>query len=102
MDGFYLPWLQEIGGEAIVVRPDFYFFGTAAKAADVPALLQELFARLDLTPNRSPRATSLSWPADVRREFTEELRHHLRGRPTYLSPSRQRSRWLTSRRGSGS
>ncbi len=26
------------------------------------------------------RATSPSWPADVRREFTEELRHHLRGR----------------------
>jgi len=27
----------------------------------------------------STRATSLSWPADVRREFTEELRRHLRG-----------------------
>lgn len=24
------------------------------------------------------RATSLSWPDDVRREFTEQLRHHLR------------------------
>jgi hypothetical protein len=24
-------------------------------------------------------ATSLSWPDDVRREFTEELRHHLQG-----------------------
>jgi ubiquinone/menaquinone biosynthesis C-methylase UbiE len=24
------------------------------------------------------RATSLSWPDDIRREFTEELRHHLR------------------------
>jgi ubiquinone/menaquinone biosynthesis C-methylase UbiE len=24
------------------------------------------------------RATSLSWPEDIRREFTEELRHHLR------------------------
>jgi hypothetical protein len=23
--------------------------------------------------------TSLSWPDDVRREFTEELRHHLQG-----------------------
>ena len=24
------------------------------------------------------RATSLSWPDDIRREFTEQLRHHLR------------------------
>jgi hypothetical protein len=24
------------------------------------------------------RATSLSWPDDVRQEFTDELRHHLR------------------------
>jgi hypothetical protein len=26
----------------------------------------------------STRATSLSWPDDIRREFTEQLRHHLR------------------------
>jgi len=27
------------------------------------------------------RATSLSWPDDIRHEFTEELRHHLRSEP---------------------
>jgi flavoprotein hydroxylase len=50
VDGFYLSWLREAGYEAIMVRPDFYFFGTAEKVADVPGLLEELFAKLGLTP----------------------------------------------------
>ena len=50
VDGFYLPWLRKEGCEAIVVRPDFYLFGTAATAGEVPALLGELFGKLELTP----------------------------------------------------
>lgn len=50
VDGFYLPWLRQAGYEAFVARPDFYFFGAAEKAADVPALLRELFGKLDLIP----------------------------------------------------
>jgi 2-polyprenyl-6-methoxyphenol hydroxylase-like FAD-dependent oxidoreductase len=49
VDGFYRPWLREAGYEVIVVRPDFYFFGAVASAAELPALLAELFTRLDLT-----------------------------------------------------
>jgi flavoprotein hydroxylase len=60
VDGFHLPWLREADCEAILVRPDFYIFGTAAKAADVPALLQELFAKLDLTPE--PAAVLIAQP----------------------------------------
>jgi 2-polyprenyl-6-methoxyphenol hydroxylase-like FAD-dependent oxidoreductase len=48
VDGFYLPWLRGAGIEAIVVRPDFYLFGAVPAAAQLPALLDELFARLGL------------------------------------------------------
>jgi 2-polyprenyl-6-methoxyphenol hydroxylase-like FAD-dependent oxidoreductase len=50
VDGFYRRWLRAAGYEVIVVRPDFYFFGAAADAAQLPALLHELFAQLDVTP----------------------------------------------------
>jgi flavoprotein hydroxylase len=46
LDGFYLPWLRAAGYEAIVVRPDFYFFGAVADAAQLPALLRQLSAQL--------------------------------------------------------
>jgi flavoprotein hydroxylase len=48
--GFYRRWLRAAGYAVIVVRPDFYFFGAAADAAQLPALLHELFAQLDVTP----------------------------------------------------
>ena len=48
MDGCYLAWLREAGDEVIVVRPDFYFFGAVASAGELPALLGELFTKLDL------------------------------------------------------
>ncbi len=37
---------------------DFHVFGTAANAADVPALLQELFAKLDLITEAAARLTT--------------------------------------------
>jgi len=48
VDGFYRRWLRAAGYEVIVVRPDFYFFGAAADAARLPALLRDLFARLGM------------------------------------------------------
>jgi flavoprotein hydroxylase len=59
VDSFYLPWLREAGCEAIMVRPDFYFFGTAEKVADVPGLLQELFAKLGLTQEPAAQLSSI-------------------------------------------
>jgi flavoprotein hydroxylase len=50
VDGFYLPWLRAAGYEVLVVRPDFYFFGAATDAAQLPTLLRELFAQLGLAP----------------------------------------------------
>ncbi|MCF2533249.1 bifunctional 3-(3-hydroxy-phenyl)propionate/3-hydroxycinnamic acid hydroxylase MhpA [Yinghuangia soli] len=47
-DGFYLPHMRANGHEIAVVRPDHYLFGTAATAAELPALLHALAAALHL------------------------------------------------------
>ncbi len=44
--GVYLPYLAEHGLAALVVRPDFYVFGCAADVADLPGLVDDLFAQL--------------------------------------------------------
>jgi hypothetical protein len=48
VDGRYQQWLDAVGHEAVVIRPDFYVFGGVASAADLPALLDELFGQLGL------------------------------------------------------
>jgi flavoprotein hydroxylase len=50
VDGFYQRWLRAAGHEVIVVRPDFYIFGAAADAAQLSALLRDLFAQLGVAP----------------------------------------------------
>lgn len=41
-------WLREVGVVAVLVRPDFYVFGTAADLVEVPPLLASLRAILSL------------------------------------------------------
>ena len=48
VDGRYQQWLDAVGYEAVVIRPDFYVFGGAASADELPALLDELFGQLGL------------------------------------------------------
>ncbi|WP_375475427.1 bifunctional 3-(3-hydroxy-phenyl)propionate/3-hydroxycinnamic acid hydroxylase [uncultured Jatrophihabitans sp.] len=48
VDGFYLPFMRDAGHEVLIVRPDFYFFGAAGDAAQLPALLEELCTKLSL------------------------------------------------------
>lgn len=48
VDGFYLPYMRDAGHEVMIVRPDYYFFGTAGTAAQLPALLEELVTKLSL------------------------------------------------------
>jgi 2-polyprenyl-6-methoxyphenol hydroxylase-like FAD-dependent oxidoreductase len=50
VDGFYRRWLRAAGHEVIVIRPDFYIFGAAADAAQLPALLRDLLAQLGVAP----------------------------------------------------
>jgi flavoprotein hydroxylase len=44
--GTYGRWFAHAGATVALQRPDFYVFGTAATAADTPALLADLRARL--------------------------------------------------------
>ena len=47
-DGRLTSWLREHGAHAVLVRPDFYVFGSAAAATDLPALIDELRDQLPL------------------------------------------------------
>ncbi|MFZ0377083.1 MAG: bifunctional 3-(3-hydroxy-phenyl)propionate/3-hydroxycinnamic acid hydroxylase, partial [Solirubrobacteraceae bacterium] len=49
VDGRLTAWLAAHDRHAVLVRPDFYVFGSAATAAELPALLQDLAAQLRLT-----------------------------------------------------
>jgi flavoprotein hydroxylase len=42
LDDVYLPVLKRYDAVAVLVRPDFYVFGTAADPAGVPALVEDL------------------------------------------------------------
>jgi len=47
-DGRLTSWLREHGAHAVLVRPDFYVFGSAADATDLPALIDDLREQLPL------------------------------------------------------
>ena len=55
LDGRLTAWLDEHGAHAVLVRPDFYVFGSAASPAELPALLDDLRSQLALssTPTSS-------------------------------------------------
>ena len=71
-------------GGALVRRPHFADTEVIAGTGLFEALVHKTHARRIVRPVEAvvgvenTRATSLSWPDDIRREFTEELRHHLR------------------------
>jgi 2-polyprenyl-6-methoxyphenol hydroxylase-like FAD-dependent oxidoreductase len=50
VDGRLSDWLSQHDVHAVLVRPDFYVFGSAASPADVPELLDDLRSQLHLTP----------------------------------------------------
>lgn len=54
-DGFYLPYLAELGAVAVLVRPDFHLFGIARDAAEAGDLVREAAGRLSASPVRDPR-----------------------------------------------
>lgn len=46
MDGTYANWFEEAGVETIVVRPDFYVYGTARTMEELPRLVSSLQSSL--------------------------------------------------------
>ncbi len=58
LDGRLTAWLDESGAEAVLVRPDFYVFGCASTAAEVPELLADLRDQL-LTGRNAPVSPQL-------------------------------------------
>lgn len=57
VDGTYAAWFDELGADAVAVRPDLYVFGTAT-GGEIPALLDELEAALEATATREPVLSS--------------------------------------------
>jgi hypothetical protein len=55
MDGRLTEWLARHDAHAVLVRPDFYVFGSAASAQELPELLEDFRSQLQLT---SPPATA--------------------------------------------
>jgi flavoprotein hydroxylase len=49
-DGFYLPYLAELGAVAALVRPDFHLFGIARDEAEVGDLVRDAAGRLSASP----------------------------------------------------
>jgi 2-polyprenyl-6-methoxyphenol hydroxylase-like FAD-dependent oxidoreductase len=50
VDGRLTGWLAEHGAHAVLVRPDFYVFGSAASPEELPALVADLQAQLGVQP----------------------------------------------------
>jgi 2-polyprenyl-6-methoxyphenol hydroxylase-like FAD-dependent oxidoreductase len=59
LDGRLTGWLSEHQAHAVIVRPDFYVFGSVPAAEELPALLDDLSSQLHLTsiPTRSGALT---------------------------------------------
>jgi 2-polyprenyl-6-methoxyphenol hydroxylase-like FAD-dependent oxidoreductase len=53
-DGRLTGWLAEQGAHAALVRPDFYVFGSASSPSELPELLADLRAQLQMTPTLAP------------------------------------------------
>ncbi|MGZ6652076.1 MAG: hypothetical protein ACXVHB_32190 [Solirubrobacteraceae bacterium] len=55
LDGRLSAWMAQHGVHAVLIRPDFYVFGSCPSAGELPELLDDLRSQLQLT---SPPATA--------------------------------------------
>lgn len=54
LEGRYAGWFEDAGVEAIVVRPDFYVYGTAPTMGELPRLVSSLVSSLGRAEPPSP------------------------------------------------
>ena len=55
VDGELTAWLRTAGAAAVLIRPDFYVFGSARTPVELPGLVDDLSRQLGAVPPRSPR-----------------------------------------------
>jgi hypothetical protein len=55
-DGDLAKWLDAKGASAVLVRPDFYVFGTAASAQEAIALVRDLIDKVTFRRASASRA----------------------------------------------
>lgn len=59
VEGIYAQWFERTGSQIILVRPDFFVFGTGASLADADRLVRDLARKLHLeTENLSKETTA--------------------------------------------
>jgi ubiquinone/menaquinone biosynthesis C-methylase UbiE len=98
-------WAARGGGGARVRQPHFADTEVIAQTGLFETAIHKAHTQRIARPAETvvgvenTRATSLSWPDDIRREFTHELRHHLRSQTevhltqeTFLTMARVRPR----------
>jgi 2-polyprenyl-6-methoxyphenol hydroxylase-like FAD-dependent oxidoreductase/catechol 2,3-dioxygenase-like lactoylglutathione lyase family enzyme len=79
LDGRLSAWLHERGVYAVVVRPDFYVFGSARSAQELPSLLDDLGRRLHMQTTPTRGADSMAGPETIAPRF-----HHFNLKTTRL------------------
>ena len=47
-DGVYQSWFDAIGASAVLVRPDFYVYGSASSSAEVTSLVEDFLDELNI------------------------------------------------------
>jgi catechol 2,3-dioxygenase len=65
VDGRLTAWLADHGVHAVLVRPDFYVFGSARTPDEVAALLEDLRSQLDLFTPDNAGASAMPDPTRV-------------------------------------
>jgi 2-polyprenyl-6-methoxyphenol hydroxylase-like FAD-dependent oxidoreductase/catechol 2,3-dioxygenase-like lactoylglutathione lyase family enzyme len=79
--GHLTAWLYEHGAHAVVVRPDFYVFGTASSPEELPALLSDLRWQLNVQP--TPAMSGATVMSDVKGVIHPKF-HHVNLKTTRL------------------